>query len=156
MPETLVENQICKTCGAEVRKGALFCYHCGGSVAPEISGVDNQKTSVTSRLKDNVNEAYSKKEVSEPIEKVSETKVETLEQKPEQKDFKIEKQNVIEDAKLKSAASMRRQAKTFQSKKTEEVVWAGYENAPNGWFIFVALFLTAVAVLIFLLAIYWK
>ena len=36
MAKTTVENLVCQACGADVRENSLFCYHCGGSVAPEL------------------------------------------------------------------------------------------------------------------------
>ena len=48
---------------------------------------------------------------------------------------------------------MRRKSKIYQSKKIE-VVWEEHDNAPNGWFILVALLLTLIAAGISYLAIY--
>ena len=64
-------------------------------------------------------------------------------------DAPVKKPDIHEEAKLKSAASLRRKAKTFQKKKVEEIAWTGHENAPNGWFILVAVVLTLFAVAVF-------
>ncbi len=33
MPEAVVEKEICGLCGVEKRPGAVYCYHCGGSLS---------------------------------------------------------------------------------------------------------------------------
>ena len=37
MAEKFAENQFCRACGADVRRGALFCYSCGTAVAPDLA-----------------------------------------------------------------------------------------------------------------------
>jgi hypothetical protein len=145
MAETLVENRTCSACGANVRSGALFCYNCGGSVAPAIPVAENHKPAEVVLFRDEkIVEETPKEENNIPV---SEPEIlETPVEKP------IEKPNIHEDAKLKSAASLRKKAKTFQKPKVEEILWTGHENAPNGWFILVALILTLFAVGIFYLA----
>ena len=56
---------------------------------------------------------------------------------------------------LKSAAAMRRQAKSVES-KTIALVWEQQNDAPNGWFISAAIVLTLFAVGILFLAMYLK
>jgi len=147
MAETLVENRNCSACGADVRKGALFCYHCGGSVAPEIPVSENHLTVRDALLReDNVEEN------SLHPGKITEAKTEVL----EVNDIPVQKPDILEEAKLKSAASMRRKSRSFQKIKIEEVVWEEPDNTPNVWFILVALVLTAIAAGIFWLAIYMK
>jgi len=152
MPETLVENRICSACGAEVRKGALFCYHCGGSVAPEVPSSENHKPASDAWFREDIIEEKTEEENLEQIEKPAEAKTEVL----EAADIPIQKPDVFEEAKLKSAASLRRKDRPFQKIKIEEVVWEEPENAPNGWFILVALVLTLFAVGIFWAAVYMK
>lgn len=147
MAETLVENRICNACGAEVRKGALFCYHCGETVAPEISEPENHKPVSDARFQEEF-VGENLKEAEKPAEK----KTEVL----EAGEIPVQKPDIFEEAKLKSAASMRGKSKSFQKIKIEEVVWEEPESAPNGWFILVALVLTLIAALILWLAIYVK
>jgi uncharacterized Zn finger protein (UPF0148 family) len=156
MAETLVENRTCSACGVDVRMGALFCYNCGGSVAPQIPvpetpAPENHEPASDVWFKENI--------VEEKIEeKVEEKPAEVIEEAPpadekevvaETTDKPDETTGIHEQAKLKSAASLRRKAKTIQKRKVEEVIWTGHENAPNGWFILVALVLTAFAVAVF-------
>ena len=68
---------------------------------------------------------------------------------------KSDKASIQEDAKLKSAANLRRRTKSFQ-KKPVEVVWEEPENAPNKWFPLVAIVLILFVVAIFYLAMYLK
>ena len=49
MAETKVETQICKVCDADIRNGALFCYSCGRSVAPETNKVGQQSSNFKER-----------------------------------------------------------------------------------------------------------
>ncbi|HEY0430054.1 MAG TPA: zinc ribbon domain-containing protein [Pyrinomonadaceae bacterium] len=147
MAETLVENRTCSKCGVDVRKGALFCYNCGGSVAPDIPAPENQET--------NGEEVFQEQFVDEnlkEIDKIPEKKTEVA----EAADAPVKKPDMFEEAKLKTAASLRRKSKTPQKQRIEEVVWTGHENAPNGWFIVIALVLTLGALGIFWLAMWLK
>lgn len=152
MAEIIVKNQICSICGADVRKGALFCYNCGGSVAPEIIVPKAEKV-------DNENQVVIKKDFTENGQKTSGKK---LKNKPQNESALLEeiaekpipKPAVQPETKLKSAASLRKKSKVIQKKKVE-IVWEEYENAPNVWFILAALLLTAFAVVVMWLALYF-
>ncbi len=168
MAETFVEKKICEACGADIRPGSLFCYNCGGAVSevlpkPAKSNKKKDVSSVwfesdlaansdlkTTQLKKETVEKVEAKPIEKPIEKPTIT--EFLEQNAEKSS---EKPLVQEDAKLKSAASLRRKAKIYQ-KKTVEVVWEEPENAPNKWFPIVAILLILFVVGIFYLAQYMK
>lgn len=152
MAETLVENRICNACGVEVRKGALFCYNCGSSVAPEIPAPDNHDSVSDAWFREDIVAEKSVAADSEKVEKPTEAKTEVL----DAADIPAKKPDILEETKLQSAASLRRKSRPLQKIKIEEVVWEEPENAPNGWFILVALVLTLFAVGIFWLAIYMK
>jgi hypothetical protein len=167
MAKTLVEKEICDACGAEVRPGSLFCYNCGGAVSEEPvkpassdkkentnhhnSGSDLADNDLkTKPLKMEAVENFENQPVAKPVGKPSSGKLpEKFEDRP------IEKPSIQEEAKLKSAASLRRKAKIYQ-KKTVEVVWEEPENAPNKWFPIVAIVLILLVVGIFYLAMYLK
>ncbi len=170
MAKTLVKKKICDACGAEVRPGSLFCYNCGGAVAaelPETGKLNNRKAASDTRfqsdLKENTDFTTSnidlkttplKEETvnrieARPIAKPTEELLEKIEVKP------LEKPSLQEEAKLKSAASLRRKAKSFQRKRVE-VVWEEPENAPNKWFPIFAILLVLFVVGIFYLAMYLK
>lgn len=146
MAETLVENQICNACGADVRDSALFCYNCGGSVASKIVVEETDE-------KDKVSDVWLREKINENGNKQAELKetltVEQIAAEP------IPKPDIQDEATLKSAGAMRRKSATFQ-KKTVEVVWQEHENAPNVWFFVVALILTLFAAGILFLAMYLK
>ncbi len=168
MAKTLVEKKLCEACGADIRPGSLFCYNCGGAVqevlpAPEKNNNSKEVSSVwlqgdlaenselkTTQLKKEAVEKVEDKPIEKPIEKP--TISEYLGKNEAQT---IEKPLIREDAKLKSAASLRRKAKIYQ-KKTVEVVWEEPENAPNKWFPIVAILLILFVVGIFYLAMYMK
>ena len=111
MAETLTENQICPACGVGVRPNSLFCYNCGGDVAENphpvnghaaVSPLNAETSAKTTKL-----ESLPIENAPPPptIEKTAEIKAE-----------------VIEEPKLKSAATMRRQPKSIQQKQIE-VIW---------------------------------
>lgn len=127
MAETTIENRVCNACGTEVRPNSLFCYHCGGSLAPEVGALKNINAETNG---------------DKPA-------IETMADNP------IPKPVAVEEPKLKSAAAMRRRAKSFQPKRVE-IIWEEHENAPNGWFIFAAIFLILFAAGILYLAIFLK
>ena len=131
-----------------MRRGALFCYNCGGSVAPELPVSDTAKLDG----KDLFRDGFPGEEIIEQPDKAANRKKETF----EKTDASLKKQGIQEAAKLQSAANLRRRSKSLQKKVVEEVVWTGHDNAPNAWFIVIALVLTLFAGLIFWVAIYWK
>lgn len=156
MAETLVENQICDACGADVRAGALFCYGCGGAVASEIIVAKNNKTAIAGQVR--FPEITSRE--NKNGDEFKEGKVE-LKQEVEEASFKEDakapavKPVVGEMPELQSAASLRKKSKTFQPKKIA-VSWEEHQNAPNIWFILTAVFLTILAAVILFLAMRMK
>ena len=138
MAEVLIENRICNNCEADVRKGALFCYNCGSSVAPELPSAAENNGSDSLVRDDSVEENHT------PIAA-----------KTNNFDKPIEKPDVLEEPKLKSAASLRKRPKSVQKKRVE-IVWEEPENAPNAWFVLVGSLLTLFAIGIWLLAMYLK
>lgn len=66
------------------------------------------------------------------------------------------KPNNEESKKLKSAAELRKKNRLAQKKKVEEIIWEEHENAPNAWFLIVALVLILLAAVLFYLGIYMK
>ena len=174
MSKTLVDKKICDTCGADVRPGSGFCYNCGSAVATEN---ELPKTEANIDVKE-VSDAWRQSDLAENSDfktsnidlKTTKLKkeevIETIDLKPigkpsdEELNKTIEspaptKPSLQEEAKLKSAANMRRKAKSFQ-RKTVEVVWEEPENAPNKWFPIVAIVLILLVVGIFYLAMYLK
>lgn len=137
MAETQVENRICNACGSEVRRDALFCYHCGGSVAPEIVVALKDKQSFMENENGNKSAQGKIPKIDESIDKP------------------IPKPGLPEEPKLQSAAAMRRKSKSFQPNKVE-VIWEERENAANIWFILAAIVITLLAVGILYLSFYLK
>jgi len=142
---TLVENKICNACGSKVRPNALFCYHCGGSLAPEVIAVKDVKAVSDAQFRGNAVEEKNG-DKSAPIERT--TLVETA-------DKPIPKPSLLEEPKLKSAAAMRRKSKNLQPKRVE-IIWEEYENAPNVWFILAAILLALFAFGALYLALQYK
>ena len=142
MAEARVENRICQSCGADVRPSALFCYHCGGSVEPEIVVALKDRKDFGGERFGEITDEQKNGGKSEQIKLVV---VEEPTAKP------ISASNPNEEPKLKSAAAMRRKSKSFQPKRVE-IIWEEHENAPNGWFIAAAVFLTLFALGILYLA----
>ncbi|MBA3691898.1 MAG: zinc ribbon domain-containing protein [Acidobacteria bacterium] len=146
MAETLVENQVCNHCGADVRPTALFCYNCGSSVAPE--------TVIALKDKESVGEARLRRIIAEGKNGDKNVQIKRIIAE-EAVDKSITQSSVQTETNLKSAAAMRRKSKTIQPKRIE-VFWEEHENAPNGWFILAAILLTLTAAGILYLAIYLK
>ncbi|MDQ6788538.1 MAG: zinc ribbon domain-containing protein [Acidobacteriota bacterium] len=145
MALTLVEKKVCDACGADVRPSSLFCYNCGGAVAEKIPGEYLPNEAVDSLPKEEV------KEVKQAANLASSDKEIVAANEPENSGQPI----VQEEAKLKSAAGLRRRPKSVQ-KKTIEVVWEEHENAPNVWFISVAIVIMIFVAAILFLAMYLK
>ncbi len=152
MAETIVENQICNSCGVDIRKGALFCYHCGGSVTPEIASpkvnnvVDENQVSARENNTEN-GKKVNRTEIKSKLKNES-ASVEEIADKA------MSKSELQPETKLKSAASLRKKSKSVQKKKVE-IIWEEYENAPNVWFILAAISLALFAFGILWLALYF-
>jgi hypothetical protein len=140
---TSVENRICNACGAEIRASALFCYNCGGSVAPEVVVALKDKKALSDAWRRENIGAEKNGDNAATIEKKT---VEEAADKP------IPKPELQEEPKLQSAATMRRSKARNIPPKRVEVIWEEHENAPNLWFILVAIFLTLFAAGILYLA----
>lgn len=150
MAETLVKNQICNACGADVRLNAIFCYNCGKSVTAQTVIEENYKKDEVSNvwLREKIGENGNKEKLEEKAELEKPLIVEQT------ADELIAKPDIPEEVKLRSAATQRKST-TFQ-KKTVEVAWEEHENAPNALFIMVAIILTLLAAGILYLAMYLK
>jgi uncharacterized membrane protein len=153
MAETIVENQVCSACGADVREGALFCYHCGGAVASEITVAKNDNNKKVSKIpsrrknsKENENGNQPKQNEINQKPAIRETIVEEAIAKP------VEKPTIQNEVKLQSAAAMREKSKIAQPKRIE-VIWEEHENTPNVWFVLAAVALTVLVVVILFLAV---
>ena len=162
MAETLVETKYCDACGADVRQDSLFCYNCGGAVSEEgkIYQKDHHKIITASELKIHLSEnnnLETTKLKTESLEAAADLPIQKPTTEPLMKigEQTPEKRSIQEEAKLKSAANLRRRAKSFQ-RKTVEVVWEEPESAPNKWFPLVAIVLILFVVAIFYLAMYLK
>ena len=146
MAKTSVEKRVCSACGSDVRANALFCYHCGGSVAPEIVvALKDKEAASAAWFRENIGE---EKNGGDPAQDAQPIVAESV-------DKPIPKPAFTEEPKLKSAASMRRKPKNIQPKKIE-IIWEEHENAPNVWFILVAIVLTLFAAGVLFLAMYLK
>lgn len=149
MAETLVENQVCNTCGVEIRPNAQFCYHCGAAVEEDLSA---ENPNLTTKLSP---ESVQKPDLSEVEEENN------LVEEPEEKKGNRRKRaakikvksvnNGNEETKLKTAASLRNKTKRLEPKKVE-IIWEEHENAPNLWFIGVAVLLLLFTLVIYFIA----
>ena len=176
MAKILVEKNICDACGADVRAGSLFCYNCGGAVSEQMPAAaatnNNRKNDTGQRFQSDPAENNDLKTtqlqretidnlemspIGKPVGKPPADKTfEKGEVQPEPDlEAAPETSSIQDQAKLKSAANLRRKAKSFQ-KKTVEVVWEEPETAPNKWFPIVAIFLILLVVGIYYLAMYLK
>ncbi len=153
MAETLVENKVCNACGADIRKDALFCYNCGGSVASDVATSKDDGT-------DDGNLILQRENIIENGKNVNQTKLKNkLENESvlvgEIAEKQLSKPDIQPESKLKSAAALRKKPKDIQKKKTE-IIWEEHENAPNIWFISVAVVLMIFVAVILYLALYLK
>lgn len=146
MSKTTVKKRVCNSCGADVRSNALFCYHCGSSVAPEVV--------IALKDKQSASDTWSR-ENSTPGKNGNAGSLNANAIISESVDKPIPKPALAEEPMLKSAAAMRRKPKSIQPKRVE-IVWEEHENAPNFWFILVAIVLALFAAGILYLAMYLK
>lgn len=153
--EVFVENQVCKNCGADVRPHALFCYSCGSSVASDSAvkqNGNNNRAKIGSDKQEFAEKPIAKpvledaaKPSDKPFKDLSKTEIERAE--IENKKLTVEKETV-----LKTAASVRRQAKP--PRKKVEYVWEQPRESVNIWFVAAAIILTLFAVAALLAMLY--
>jgi len=136
MALTLVKNKVCNACGSDVRPNSLFCYNCGGAIVVKDS-------------EENISKEKEPEEKEADKDLIDNNII--IAPEPEKPETAV----VEEEPKLKSAAGLRRKPKSIQ-KKTIEVVWEEHENAPNVWFLAVAIVLVILVATILFLAMYLK
>jgi len=132
MAETVIEKEACAKCGAEVREGTVFCYACGGRVAPAI---EEQSSSDANETDPNTQAA-----------------LDDLARKLSDDDAAIQKP--VNDDKIAQAAAERKKARKA-TKREREFVWEPRSDLPVGLLIAVAVVALA-AVLAVLITIVWK
>ncbi len=147
MAETLVENKVCQACGEEIRVGALFCYSCGSAVAPK-----SDAPRIESEISEN--QVVPEKKVAENGSKVASPKLAVPPDiqsnvLTDETEKPLVESELTKEKNLKSAASLRKKTKSVQ-KKTVEINWQEYENAPNIWFV-----LTAILLFVFVAIVVW-
>ncbi len=141
-----IENQTCADCGTEIRAAAMFCYHCGHAIE-EVKKPEPQVLKKISKS--------SKR--SSPLNVRNQVGVQTDETNLESDLFESNDStsNGKGEIDLPTAASVRNRSRKPESKKIE-IFWEEHENAPNVWFIVVALVFAVFTIAIFVLATYLK
>lgn len=163
MAETLVKEKVCTACGTEVRPQAMFCFNCGSAVAPDIPLTENNNKTVSNEwFRDDLVETDSENAEFEDDrsdeQEIIEDKVEFEAENDTEREAGVEIGEEDEKAekrdlsKMKSAANLRRE-KSVQKKRVE-IVWEEHDNAPNGLFIFFAIILTILALVIWIISTY--
>ena len=126
MPNVSVEEKACGKCGVQVRLDSQFCYNCGESL----------ETAAAEALPaPNVPHEFPKEELSDTAVKPAST--------------------ARPDSSLKSAASLRRQARTAE-RKTVTVVWEAGENRANLPLVLSTVGFGLMTVIIVIMALYYR
>ncbi len=151
MAETSVENQICDACGVDIRRGALFCYNCGGAVASQTGAETNGKIAPENQVLTKESLTTGGNRVFPPdLEVKTETKSAPL---IEAAAIPVSKFPVKTETNLKSAAALRKKPKNVQNKKVE-VIWERSDYQPNVWFVLAAVVIALFAAVMLWLALY--
>ncbi len=163
MAEILLEGRDCEACGTPVRKGALFCYHCGMSVAPDLA------VTTDTEIIDESHTIEDKSEIAEEDAEIIEDEI--VEDRVIEDDAEVDKdesvisedkaENAEEEAiaekaekpKLETAAAMRRKPKRIQKKRVE-IVWEEPNSPPNVWFLIATILFAILAVGLWIVANY--
>jgi hypothetical protein len=153
MAEKTLEKPVCQNCSADIRPGALFCYHCGSQVAALESENSNNNGNIKLRLREEKVDKYSTGKLGfdeAPIEKPSDNPFALPVGKSSETQEKV-LQNEGQTP-VKTAASLRK--KNRAAKKKVEIVWQPAEDSPNILFIAVSLILLLVAIVILMTMLY--
>ena len=160
MAETLVEKEICKECGVDVRPNTAFCYNCGKSVVVEDPETNREDEASDAWFGETLISEGPQEELQEP-EAVEPERPELLareidaETKPDAGDMDPIHHSLPVEGGLKSAAAIRRKPKTFQRREVE-VVWEDHKDPPTSRFILVTLLLVLFTIAVFLIAMQMK
>lgn len=114
MAEVTVKQKICSKCGVDVRPNTQFCYNCGNALITENIEFANG----------------SYPTVRDKLLEEDQTLTENV-AKPHRE-------------KMKSAASLKKSAKSAEVKQVK-VVWEEQDDSPNLWFLIVTILLTLFA-----------
>jgi len=182
MAGTKTKNEVCSGCGADVRPNAEFCYNCGEEISPPLTPEEQTVGISDVWLKEDIQEGgedivqASGKGLEEPsefeaeekpanysgINKVAKDSDRAIKGKdgtdgePETKaDDPIPKPKSAGEAKLKTAASIRKKSKKALVNQ-EEIVWQEYDQNPNIFFLLVAFGIVLGVVALFYIAMYLK
>lgn len=153
MVEKTLETEVCRACGTGVRQNALFCYHCGTSVARDAED-DARRGNLIEESNGNNRAAKIVAEDLTTENPVVKSSVETLaplaesEQTPEN-----EPRRAAAPIKLQTAADVRRKIKP-ESKSADEIIWEKPASAPNVWFLASAIVTVIFVVLVVLTMLY--
>jgi hypothetical protein len=163
MAEKFAENQFCRACGADVRRGALFCYSCGTAVAPDLAvETEEAKEDGASDFwfrgeiieeKNDKNSSNHFGKIEKPIDKPADPPISL---QPIEKDAGKKVKNLPvaqEPVKLKTAPALRQKNRLSERKKVE-FVWEAPENDSNPGFIIVTIILAFFALGVLLLMLY--
>jgi hypothetical protein len=185
MAETLAEKKVCRECGAEVRPQTSFCYNCGKSVTetPDrdpadepsriwfgetiISDGPEPEPELKQEPEDAVTEAFEGPVPVEPAVDPAEYETEKIERESlELENLEPETTagpDVLDpihhslpvESGMRSAASIRRKAKTYQRREVE-VIWEEYEGKSNLKYILITLLVVLFTVIVFWMAMTMK
>jgi len=167
MAEAVAKEQICDSCGAEIRPDSLFCYSCGGSLEAELAEMEKKGASAAWSRGDLAEEsAENEKEDREEKAGAKENKSQNdddsaLDEGDANGKIEVKAKPAKVDEKdsekkgLKTAASLRKKPKKL-GKKRVEVVWEEHDNSPNVWFIVGAVIFTILGAALFYIAMYLK
>ncbi len=170
MSKTAVKKEECRECGADIRDEALYCFNCGEAIAPIVKDPKVDGISEAWFREDiAVGEAEFDEPIAKPNESLVATENEVVEQTKEtietaEPKFSLRKPSRVKEktrnpikskVPMKSAATLRNKPKLAQSRK-EEIIWEERSQSPNVWFMAMSVFVTIIAGVLFLLAMYFK
>lgn len=132
MIKQAIQTQVCDSCGADIRPGALFCYHCGAQVA-NIPATENGK-------------AKKRVPIAEDISKVVES---SPVKSPE-----TEKPSRSNNGNLKASPAAARRKIVKKEAEAAKFVWVEKENTSNVWFVVAAIIIVLIAAIVLIAMLY--
>lgn len=163
MAETLVEKNVCKECGADVRPQTAFCYNCGKAVAQPEEAADPIDEASDVWFGETIVNEEPIPDVEGPVGKEDDGSVPSEAQSVPEEAKTLPMVDEIDplhhslpvESGLKSAAEIRRKPKTFKGRDVE-VVWEGYKDPPTRGLILITLLLVLFTIIVFLIAMQMK
>ena len=141
MPNAVIEKEVCKECGAEIREGTAFCYNCGARLGDDWVPPDPIRPLASNGVAETL-----------PVEEkaIGKPKIPVVD-----KTGRSEPMEIAAGRKLSDAANERRRARTTVRSSTQ-YTWEPIDEPMSVTLLISAVLFVLISLLIVLMMVWWK